>query len=272
MNNVLKISLLLLLTILVLAGCKTTRSVYKQPIKEEGADYLVNKLKENELDFNWLSAKFSLEMLVDKKKTSFKGQIRIKKDSAIWVSFTPALGIEVARLMITNDSVKLINRINDTYFIGDYAFLNDFLQTGIDFDVLQSFIIGNDFQYYEAGEFRASIDNMDYRLSAAARHKIKQYVKAHEIPQVFVQNIWLDPELFKITRVNIKEVTNQNRKLEAIYSDFVEVNEQLFPSDMIFEISSSDTKVWVNIEFSRIVLQDPLRFPFNIPDKFTRIL
>ncbi|MCF8229200.1 MAG: DUF4292 domain-containing protein [Bacteroidales bacterium] len=266
-----------LLSVFILAGmmftqhaCKTTRSVIKKPIKEEGPDYLFDKLKDNELEFNWFSAKINIDLVIDKKKTSFKGQIRIKKDSLIWVSFTPALGIEVARLMISEDSVKYINRLNNTYFLGDYQFLNNFLETSIDFDVLQSFIIGNDFQYYEIEKFRASIDAMEYRLSTAARQKLKKYVKKHEVPQVFLQNIWLDPENFKITKVNIRELNQQNRKLEAFYQEFKDVEGQLFPSKMIFEISAGEN-ILVDVNFSKIAVKDPLRFPFNIPGRYERI-
>ena len=252
------------------SGCKTSRSIIKKPIKEEGPEYLFDKLKDNELQFTWFSAKINVELLIDKKKTSFKGQIRIKKDSLIWVSFSPALGIEVARLMISEDSVKYINRLNNTYFVGDYQFLNDFLETSIDFDVLQSFIIGNDFQYYDIEKFRASIDAMEYRLSTAARQKLKKYVKKHEVPQVFLQNIWLNPENFKITQVNIRELDQQTRKLEAYYEEFEDVDGQLFPGKMIFDISAGEN-ITVDVRFSRIDIKEALRFPFNIPDRYERI-
>ncbi|MDZ7742940.1 MAG: DUF4292 domain-containing protein [Bacteroidota bacterium] len=252
------------------AGCKTSRSIIKKPIKEEGPEYLFDKLNDNELQFTWFSAKINIDLVIDKKKTSFKGQVRIKKDSLIWVSFSPALGIEVARLLISVDSVKYINRLNNTYFIGDYQFLNDFLETSIDFDVLQSFIIGNDFQYYEIEKFRASIDAMEYKLSTAARQKLKNYVKRHEVPQVFLQNIWLDPENFKITKVNIRELDQQTRKLQAYYQEFKDVGGQLFPSKMIFEISAGEN-ILVDVGFSKIEIKEALRFPFNIPDRYERI-
>lgn len=257
---------------LLINACKSTRSLYKKPIKEEGPDYLFSKLKENELNFDCLTAKFSLELLVDRDLTTFKGQLRIKKDSLIWVSFSPALGVEAARLMISEDSVKFINRINDTYFMGDYSYVNDFLETSIDFDILQSFIIGNDFQHYDAEKFRASIDAMDYRLSTTARHKLKKFIKQREVPQVFIQNLWLNPETFKIIKVNIKEVGNDNKKLQANYSKFKVIEGQLFPTKLDYEITSSDTKVDVDVRISRIILNKPIRFPFNIPSKFKRVI
>jgi len=272
MNRILNLLGIVLVLMVTVNACKTTRSAYKKPLKEEGPAYLFRKLKNKELKFERLTAKFRLDLVVDKKLNQFKGQLRIKKDSLIWVSFSPALGIEAARLMITEDSVKFINRMNDTYFIGDYEFVNSFLETSVDFDVLQAFIIGNDFQQYEIQNFRASIDAMEYKLSAAARRKVKKYVKAHEVPEIFIQNIWLNPETFKITRVNIKEVDKDNRKLEANYGKFKEVEDQLFPYDLNYDISSSGANVEVDVRFTRIILDEEVRFPFNIPSKFNRII
>ena len=100
-----------LIIILLFSSCKTQRKIIKEPIKEHGADYLFEKLKENELQFEWFSAKFNCDLVIDNKKNSFRGQLRMHRDSAIWGSFSPALGIEMARILITTDSVKFINRI-----------------------------------------------------------------------------------------------------------------------------------------------------------------
>jgi len=261
----------IILLTLILFSCKTTRTIIKEPIKEYGADYLFEQLKKNELKFNFFSAKFSIVYINDKNKVSFRGQIRIKKDSLIWISFSPALGIEVARLMITDDSVRFINRINDTYFIGDYDFVNDFLETNIDFDIIQSFITGNDFTYYENGKFRASIDSKEYRLSTAARSKLKKYVKeSEENPKVFIQTIWLNPENFKISQVHIKEIKKENIKLEAIYDDFIFIDQQLFPSNINFHVLA-ENNIKLSVDYSKIIINKPLRFPFKIPRKFTQI-
>ncbi len=101
----------------------------------------------------------------------------MQKDSVIWLSFSPALGLEVARLKITPDSIKFMNRLDRVYFEGDYQLLNNFLQTTIDFDILQSLLIGNDFTFYDNNSFRASIDALEYRLSTTSRTKLKTLIE-----------------------------------------------------------------------------------------------
>ncbi|MBN1337926.1 MAG: DUF4292 domain-containing protein [Bacteroidales bacterium] len=259
------------LLLVLFAGCITKRSLVKEPIREYGADYIFEKLKENELKFDWFSGKFSLDLILDKKKTSFNGQIRARKDSAIWVSFSPVLGIEMARLLITADSVLYLNRINNTAFRGSMDFVNNFLQTNIDFDVIQSLLLGNDLTYYENGKFRVSYDSREYHLVTAGRAKLKKYVKNREDEnRVYIQNIFLDPLTFKITQLRIKEVQKETKKLEARYSAFQPVDGQLFPHHIDYDIMA-DVPIVVSINYSRITLGEMQKMPFNIPHKYTRI-
>lgn len=256
--------------VMTFSSCQTKRSMIKKPIKEEGADYLFTKLKEHELKFDFLSARFGAEYTNGNQETSFSGQIRIRKDSLIWLSLS-ALGIEGIRILITQDSVKYINRLNKTCFSGNWSGLNRFLHTNIDYDILQSFLIGNDISFYEEGKFKATIDKDKYKLMATARGKLRKYFRSHEDEtKVFIQNIWLDPETFKIIRADVKEVSKQNIKLDATYDSFEEIGTQLFPREMVYQISA-ENRILVDISFSRISIEDDLKFPFTIPASYSRV-
>jgi hypothetical protein len=263
--------LLVLGLLLFITSCRSPRSIIKEPIKEYGADFLFEKLKENEFRYDWLSAKYDLDLIVDKKKTSFSGQLRMRKDSAIWVSLSPALGIEMARLLISEDSVKFINRINKTYFIGDYVAINRMLGTNIDFDIIQSLLIGNDLTYYEDGKFRASYDSKEYHLVTAGRAKLKKYVRNQEDEErIYIQNIYLNPETYKITSMKVKEVKKESIKLDALYTEFKILEEQLFPNHVVYDITA-DAPILANLNYSRVNIDEQQRFPFKISSKYSRI-
>jgi len=264
------ISLIVIMVIVAgMSSCKSKRSAIKQPIKAEGPDYLFEKLKENEFQFKTFSAKFNIEYSAGKKFYEFKGQVRIVKDSVIWITFGQDLGIEIARLLITQDSVKFVDRINKKYFIGDYAFVNNFLNTNIDFGILESIVLGNDFEYYEKAKFKASIDGGEYHLNTLGRSKLKKYVRnSADDERIFLQSMWLDPETFKITRINIKELTQNSKKLTAYYSNFEEINGRLFPFRLDYEVAA-EKPIDVRVKYSRIELNESLKFPFKIPSKYT---
>ena len=267
-QRMLRFALLALAPLLFFQACSPARKVMRAPLKEEGADFLFAKLKESELKFDWFSAKFSAEYSNKGKKNSFSGQIRIRRDSLIWISLTPMLGIEAVRLMISQDSVKMINRLNDTYFIGDYDYVNRFLNTNIDFDLLQAFLLGNDLQFYEDGKFNASIDRGEYKLATGERRKLKKFVRnSQENLKIFIQNLWLDPVNFKITHAEVKEIRRDNIRLESTYSEFEPIEGQLFPRKMTYTVRA-DNIIRVNTGFSKLTINVPMQFPFKIPASY----
>ena len=269
--------LVFVLLVFFIVSCSVERKVIKAPLKEYGVDTIFKRLKKNEFKFESLSANFNAEIEINQKKNSFKGILRIRKDSAIWISVTPVLGIEVARLLVTNDSVKMMNRLNSTYFTGNFKLINKLFNADIDYDMFQSFLVGNDFTYYEngvSGKFKANIENKQYHLSTAERRKLKKYSKSKEdIDRLFIQNLLLDPETFKINALTIKEkkFKDENRKLEVRYNDFRLVENQLFPYHLEVEISDKEQKVILKIDFSKLVLNTHQNFPFTISSKYQKI-
>ena len=177
----------------------------------------------------------------------------------------------MARLLISNDSIKFINRINKTYFTGDYYFVNQFLGTNVDFDVLQSILLGNDLTYYDDGKFRVSYDSKEYHLVTAGRSKLKKYVRTQDdAERIYIQNIYLNPESFKITKMKIKEFAGDNRKLDAFYDDFQKIGDQLFPRHLTFDITA-ENPVNVDVIYNKFELDTHQDFPFKIPSKYERI-
>jgi hypothetical protein len=267
-----KLLIIAFFSAIILASCSSSRHTIKSPLKEQGGDYLFGQLKKSEIHFTNLSAKFSAEYVNDKKTTSFSGQIRILHDSLIWISISPLLGIEMMRVELTNDSVKYLNRISSTYFLRDFNYMNRLLNKALDFDMVQAFLLGNDFSFYENGKFRAGVENGLYKLSTAERHKLKKYLKQNEsIDNIPIQHIWLNPENFKITQVVIKEIEKDSRKFEADYSQFEEVNGQLFPAKIAFDIETGESKVSIKVNYSKITIDQNQNFPFRIPENYQPI-
>src|SRR5271157_5984788 len=200
------IVLLIGFVLLFFLACNPQKKIIKEPIKVKGADYLIQQLKKNEFKFNKLNIKFSVTATFDRKENTFGGSIRIRKDSAIWFSIS-AFGLEALRALITTDSIKVLNRIETTYFASDFKLINSMLKTDLDFDMLQSILMGIDFSTYRNDVFKASVDGDQYLLSTVGRGKLKKLLKSKDDSlRVLMQDIWLDPNTYKITRIRIKEL------------------------------------------------------------------
>ena len=273
MSRFTRLSFQLFLLIFIASGisaCTGSRKAVREPIKEEGAEYLTNKLKEHELKFKQFSAKFNLTYEVDRKKTNVSGNLRIDYDSIIWISITPALGIEAVRFTLTPDSIKYLNRMSNTYFLHDFAYINQLLNKTLDYDMAQSFLIGNDFSLYESNSFKATVENQQYKLSTTDRRKLRRYVrKSEDDISIPIQSIWLDPENFKVSKVLLKEAERDNRRFVATYGEFEAVEGKLIPASVDFKVETDDKKVRIQIKYSKIQLDQEQTYPFRIPENYT---
>lgn len=93
-------------------------------------------------NYNTFSFRAKIAYNDGKIDLSFNGNFRIKQDSIIWVSFTGPLGIEVARTVITPDSVWVWNKLQNEKDSYPLTYLKRFFPLA-NFFVVQDFLLGN---------------------------------------------------------------------------------------------------------------------------------
>ena len=265
--------------ILLLGSCKSTQVVVSEPKqlpkdtltsrKQVKVDSVFLKMKSNEINFDWMQSKFSVDYENGDDKKSFGGQIRIKRDSAIWVSIS-LINMEFYRVMITQDSIKMLDKFHNTYFAAKIDYINKLLNTDLDYDMLQALLTGSDFPYYENNVFEVLTLGNDIFLSTISRRKLKKIVATNEeYEKILVQNMRIDKASYKILKQSVKQVRDPNKKIEIEYSNFLSFANQLFP--MILEIKMEDSKtIKVKIEYSKTIFDEVQSFPMKVPDGYTR--
>lgn len=259
--------LLILLSIFFLSSCKTFRKKHFLKHQNFRSDSVISNLNTHEFNFNTLDGKVSITANVDDKKQSFSAHIRMKKDSIIWVSVSPFLGIEMMRLILTPDSAKALNRIDNTYFLSDNNYLKTLLSADVDFRMLQSIITGNDFPHFEKGIFEITKEDSTYLLQTNKRYKIENNKKSNTIIN---QVLYLGTEGFKIIKNNFSDI-EEKYKFEIAYTNFKVIDNQLFPLRIECKIKTSNQMWNIIIEFSKLNLNADLSYPFTIPDKYTKM-
>lgn len=270
--------LLIAIVIITTVSCASKRKNVKQPMEEIVVNALLDKIRDNELEFEYFSARFNCDAAIDKRnKTSFSGQLRIKKDSVIWVSATGPLGVEVMRFMFTTDSVYMINRMRQVYFIESLDEMTSRIGTKLTFPMLQAMLIGNDVNYNDNNdsnnnkEYKSEIDGMLYKLSMTHKAKHKKEIKENEeICNLITKQIWIDPTSFKIAKLNLVEYEATERKLQLEYSKFKNVDEALIPIDINIQLYA-EKKIFINVRYNNPTTQGPITFPFKISEKAERI-
>lgn len=268
-----KIHILLIFSILSLifvgTSCSSKKAVTKTSLQEFTASRLINEVEKNEFDFDSFQAKVNVNIENNGKKLNAKGQLRMKKDSIIWTSISMPMGMEVVRVKVTPDSVFFINRTEKTYLCESISVFNDISPMITSIRFLQSILVGNDINLRESNNYKVEIDNGQYNLLISK--ELKKSIKHNEEDwKVMMKDIWIDPDLFKITKYYIKEYNDNKRKIELQYDDFVNVNDKYVPTKITILING-DYNLKAKISYSNIVVGDNIKFSFNVPKKFDRV-
>lgn len=270
-----KIFLLAVVFLLGGTSCKTTQKIPlnkgKCILEPRSAKYLTRQLKENEFRFERLNAKLDVEANIDSSSNSFTVTLRIRKDSVIWMSISK-LGIEGARVLITKDSVKFMNRVKSQFFKGDFSYISKLLNTDLDFEMLQSLLIGNSVEFYDEDEkIKPGIQDCEYLLGTVRKRKIKRIVDKGKELKDPAQAIYLNPDKFKITRIVFYEF-NPDRSFDAKYDNFSTIDStQLFPQKISCNIKAQKTVV-IDMNYTKTVFNEEQTFPFRIPENYEPIV
>ncbi|MBL4669130.1 MAG: DUF4292 domain-containing protein [Flavobacteriales bacterium] len=233
----------------------------------------MKKLKEKEFNFSSISAKSSIAIIDSAgKKKSFKTHLRIRKDSTIWMSITPLLGIEMARVIITKDSVKFLNRVSKEYFLGNFSYINQVFGTDLDYQMLEALLIGNSLDFEENEKIHSRVDRKKdlYYLSTEKKRKVnKELQKEKEKIKKEAQVLWLDPVTFKIKELLLSS-PETDRSLIGFYSDFQDIATQLIPYKIRFTLKSK-TSTAIEINYTKFSTGKILSYPFKISSKYVQI-
>lgn len=258
--------------------CKTSPPLIpRAELKEMPVSELIRKLDSSGCRNPYLSMRFSAQVkMKGQAESQFKGKLRLQKDSVMWSSIVPALGIEVARIMATPQQAELINYINREYLAGTYDFLSELANFPVTFNTLMMLAWPGTILLHPAEAYQVWVRGGQFFLSPVDFKTLDKLIseKTTFLPgnlrQPFVQALWISPQNLQPTRILLYDV-KQNRLLE------VRREEKVFSSGPCplalrqeWRFQSDSTWVQIDLEFSRLEFLSEGDFPFTIPENFTR--
>lgn len=285
LNNILFFNILALFCGGCFVGCKSKKHIVKPEIAVTNdtvtgrchlplrtAPFLTKHIKDNAFDFTWIYAKANTEVKIDSEEHSLDIKIRGKKDSAILISIQYVLGIEIAKVLITRDSVKMVIYPKRQYFKGDFNYINELLTADLDFDVIQAVLFGN---YAEFDDDETKLkpvtdrQNCHYLLSTERLGRIKRI--SHQGIDIIrpLQIMTLNPDNYKILKNEFIESAT-NRMFTAAYENFSNKDSVYAPRHVNIDIVA-EKKVNLKIDYVRIEKSEPQKLSLNIPPKYAPI-
>jgi len=275
---------LFILLIPVLFSCKSKEVIVTQePLKERSQAFLIRHIDKNKFDFEWLGMKLDAEFTNGDDQQGFKATVRMRKDSAVSVSVSPALGIEVLRLIVDKDSLKMVSDIpGDRYvFLGSVDQLSALAKIDLDVSTLQDLLIGNPIGLSrEEGKMKSGIELQDVeyytlvsRLSRRVRratesqdslsnHEGRRISKRLEDNDWISSKFWIESNNYKIVKCELTDIRTR-RMVQINYYDFDEEDLSHYPHKCNIQIDDIKGKTSLDFRIIRLNTQNHYDFSFD---------
>ena len=253
---------------LLAASCKSTKNTASGVVlKKKSARYIAKKMKRNIVDVEWLTAKARINYRDEEQSMKVSTSIRLRKDSILWMNFKK-LSIEGARVLITPDSIYLMDRIHKEYAIFGFDYLERRfnMPTVIDeetgeaasgFQSLQALLLGNAPAFPDKS-YSAKVNEQEYQLEKNFSGFDIQY--------------GINGLLFTLANMAFYD-RGFDRTLNVEQGDYKSVgNTENFSYVRNLKLKGQETgEISIKVKFSRVELNSPKSIRFEIPSHYKKI-
>jgi len=262
-----------MLSLALCAGCKTARKTAAGALpaaagKDANAGHaseeaklkafmreVSGKMEKNKIGFESFSAKAKLDFENDQgKQQGVTAFVRMQRDSVIWISVRPVLGIELVRVLITPQQVKMINYFKKTVMVRNADSLQELLHIPFDFKTLQDLIVGN--PVYFNGDHMDSIRQSPSVVSFVCEGA--DYLSHFDV--------FADDYLLQHSHITEKNAATQ-RSCDLQYGDYEKQDNRSFATRRRIFVASKKATI-IDIKFNKVDFDKPVSFPFSIGDKY----
>lgn len=211
-----------------------------------------------EIDFEYFHGRARMVLKDGNKEREVKANIRVRKDSVIWMNFT-VIGVQGGRALINQDSITIVSNVDKEYYVFDYAELSRRFNFNVNYQVIQSALLGN---------LLIPRQEDDEVEEKSATFLLRQHSGSVEVLN------YISASTMKIQKVEMRE-NNTHNTLTINYSNFQPVGAKTFPYNgtitLLYKSPNGLLNTTIIFEYNKAEVGDKeLKFPFNIPKKYDR--
>ena len=257
-----KIKQTFLLVLICILGISTTISCKSKSVVAEGkasgeltSEEIIKKHYKNEKSYKTISIRADARYKDPDNTQNVSVDIRIKKDEQILVSVR-FLGITMAKALVTPTKVQYYEKLNGSYFEGDYSTLSKWLGTDLDFNKVQNLLTGEALDDLTKLKFATTIEDKWYKLQNSTAKVEKEF--------------YFEGERFLVKKQQISQPA-QNRMLKVSYPNHKQYGEVILPSGIAIEALQQKGKATIDVSYNSATFDEELSFPYSVPDGYDRI-
>lgn len=248
----------MILVFLALTSCKSKKNVANSNTLEMvSTKKLITNHYENVFDHKTIDAKLNAKYKDKYTSTNISIKLRLEIDKTIWMSATK-LGIPFAKVMITPTRVTYYEKLDNTYFDGDFSLLSKWLGTELDYQKVQNILLGQAVLNLKDGKYDTTILNNTYQLIP------------RKDDELFGILFFLNPKNFKLDKQEIRHPEKEQFLLVS-YPNYQEIQGEQIPKNLNIVAIDDKKTTNINIEYRSVIFNKQLTFPFSIPSGYKEI-
>jgi hypothetical protein len=240
-------------------GPKDSTQILLEMARKDSVAFInqtLQTLQQNRIDFRTFSAKINIEYRdAEDKKYDVNANLRMWKDSAVWISVNAILGIEGLRAMVTKDSVHLLDKQNKIYTARSVDYLQEVTALPLDLEIVQDLLIGNPV-YLDSNV--VSYSQNPGTLSLLSIGEWFKNLLTVSVSDKSLQRSKLDDRDF-----------SRNRTADLTYSSYKSKDGVRFAEERTITVVEKK-KLDIRLQFKQFEFNDEVSFPFSIPKNYKR--
>lgn len=211
-------------------------------------------LDSNRIDYRTFTAKINVDYRdAEGKRYDLNTNLRMVKDSAVWISVNAILGIEAMRMLITRDSVKLLDKQNKVYTARSIDYLQEVTALPLNLRTVQDLLIGNP----------VFVDSNVVSLSKGA-----DAINMVTLGRWFKTLLTLNAADLTLQRIKLDDADiTRSRTAELSYSDYEQRNNMHFATGRRINVVEKK-KLDIALNFKQYGFNEEVSFPFSVPRNF----
>ncbi|MFZ4863161.1 DUF4292 domain-containing protein [Sphingobacterium sp. Mn56C] len=242
---------------LLAVGCKTKKNITGQPKIDVAKPNAGEAFAINNLDFHTFTGRAKARVELGKDKQDVTMHIRIQRDQAIWISVTATvLNFEAARVLITPDSVKILNKMQSEYIAKPFVYIHRYTGPGISFANLQDLLMAN---------VSRALIRTDQMTVASATDEVQLVGVKENVSFQYSLNANNRPKVFRLNLLGSDE------NLEAFYGNFNTVSGFSFPHNQNIKLNAHQIVVNALLDYNRVDFNQEVDMPFTVPQRYKRV-
>lgn len=248
------ISIVLLLSLFLLGqSCNVGKKITKSPDKMS-ANELISYLNTHQNKVDWLYGKAKINLDHPDLSMSFSSTIKLENGKNLWAN-GKKIGFEAGRVLIREDSVFAINRLDKTYLAEglDYLSKNN-LPKGL--PAVQQLLLGNPVLPMDESY---SVEKTHNGIKISGQYKDVDLVYYYQMPALILDKV-------------IFSQKEEKKKLEITLGEYAMIDDKVnFPYLRDISIQDGNQRYGAEVRFTKVEIDVPQEIKFKIPPHYSKI-